>query len=311
MGYKWLIGMLAAVSLVWAASLQAQTVVEPLASQQGYGAGGYSQGYDSPDYDGSQGMQSRTFETQRYGQRSYTSPYYEWTEDRQRERSERRDLDDRSLRTVPEDRRDRDEWRGMDRRYYEREPGRRDYDRGLDRDWRGMEGRYRSDADDRSYYNVSPYGGWGTDEEYREGLGKDYDAGRYGDQWLGGARQRLNQRYYDRGDYDDRGFGMEPYNQSDFYRDRQVQPGLGEERLGDQGFDSRFGTPDRGQQFGEEQRERSGGQLQQQQSPGTGTQQGRMGSSGTTGRSGSSAAGGRTSGGGSSGGGRSGGGGSR
>lgn len=57
MGYRGFIGMLAVAGLVTAVAVQAQTVVEPFPSQQGYGGrqvwsgqpygGGYSQGYDN------------------------------------------------------------------------------------------------------------------------------------------------------------------------------------------------------------------------------------------------------------------------
>lgn len=352
MGYKWFLGAFAAGCLLsTTAFVQAQTVVVPLNSLQGLG--------DEQSW-GEQGLRGE-------GGLGQRQPLFEWAQDR----------DDRGLRAVPRDRRDNDEWQGTDRGFREQQ--------------RGMEGFGRGDFD-RGYDNVSPYGGWGDDEEYREGLGNQgFNARRYGDQWLGRGTDdegRFGMTPEDqfgqvqpgfRGrEFGERQFGMPPedqfgqvqpgFGQGEFgeegregfgerqfgqvqpgfgerefgeegrgegFGERQfgmspedefgqVQPGFGEREFGEQGrqegfrgresgeegFNSRFETPERQQQFGGEQFERSGGQTQERQSLRSGTQ-GRTGSSGATGRAGAgggAAAGGKASGGAAAGGKASGGG---
>jgi hypothetical protein len=277
--------------VVMAGSAEAQTSVEPLNSQQGFG--------------------QQPWVRQGLATESFRSPYYEG-------------MQDRAIQDFG--RQDRDDWRGTTQQpYYDQGMGEgyglRDYQRTPGQGWPGMGDPYRSDADDFNY-GVSPYGGWGESEQpyFDQGFGtRDFDRSRDFDQWQGGTRQGLDQRFGDRDDFDrgfgtqpgfdqgfrdrddfDRGFGVRPYDdRSNSFR--QTQPGAGE-RFGDEGFGNggtdAFGVPFSQPGFGggREQFERPEGGQFQQQAPRAGTERSQMGGGRVGGQMGAGSSGGRSGG---------------
>jgi len=301
--------MLACVCLIaTVASVQAQTLVEPLSPQQGFS--------------------QQPWEGQGLGTGSFGSPYYERIQDRQTQGFGGRDRDNRAFGTTPDRRSgDSDEWQGtVPQPYYGQGMGNqgyvpRDYERQRGREWLGG-----GDADEFNQ-GVMPYGGWGGDEQpyYDQGFGSQggFDQQNFGqgdfDRGFG-TQQGFDQQNFGQGDFDrgfgtQQGFGRQNFGRGDFDRGsgvqpyddrpgsfRQNQPGVGEQ-FGDEGFRNggtdAFGVPFNQPGFGRggEQFERPGGGQFQQQSPGADAERGQMGGGRVGGQMGAGSSGGRSGGG--------------